>query len=299
MFVSLSGRAQSFCQRASLSCALGLVLGFGSILSATAKDDTPAPAEPAVVDLFAGIDAGKIEATVIPRDSKKVTLQLKNNSDQPLTIRLPEAFAAVPVQAQFAGGGGGIFGGGAGNGGGIGFGQGGGNQAGGGQGGGTQGLGVAGGQNGGQNGLNGGKGKRGGAGPGPGGLFSVPAGKVIKVKRTSVCLEYGKPEPHARNEYVVSPIETLCDKAEVVSILRSLGDGEVSQEVAQLAAWNVASSTSFEQIASLKSKLGLQLPVYSQGVISAAAELVRRLSAEATADARGAASATASTRPGK
>ena len=284
MLVSLSGRA--------LAYALGLVVGFGSVLSATAKDDTSLSAEPAVVDLFAGIDDGKVEATVIPRDSKKVTLQLKNKSDQPLTIRLPEAFAAVPVQAQFAGGGGGLFGGGGVGGNGIGFGQGAGQQAGGGQGGGTQGLGVAGGgQNGGVNGN--GKRKRGGAGPGPGGLFSVPAGKVIKVKLTSVCLEYGKPEPHARNEYAVKPLETLCDKPEVVSILRSLGDGEVSQDVAQLAAWNVASGTGFEEIASLKSKLGLQLPVYSQDAIAAAEEFVRGVSAQATADAGGA-SATAS-----
>jgi hypothetical protein len=126
----------------------------------------------------------------------------------------------------------------------------------------------------------------------------VPAGKVIKVKLTSVCLEYGKPEPHARNEYAVKPIEALCDKTEVVSILRSLGDGEVSQEVAQLAAWNVASGTGFEEIASLKSKLGLQLPVYSQEAIAAAEEFVRGVSAQATADAGGV-SATASASVGK
>ncbi|MGI8979616.1 MAG: hypothetical protein ACR2FY_10345 [Pirellulaceae bacterium] len=272
MFVSLSGRA--------LACALGLVIGFGSLLPATAKEGTSPSAEPAVLDLFAGIEDGKIEAIVIPRDSKRVTLQLKNNSELPVTIRLPEAFAAVPVQAQVAGGG--LFGGGNG---GIGFGQGAGNQAGG-QGGG-QGLGMGGGQNGGQNGGFNAGGKRrdrGGAGPG---IFNVPAGKVIKVKLTSVCLEYGKPEPSARNEYVVRPIETLCDKPEVVSILRSLSTGEVSQEVAQLAAWNVANEVSFEQIASLKSKLGLQQPVYSQSAIAAATKLVDVVNAEATATAAG------------
>lgn len=283
MFVSLSGRTLVF--------ALGLVLGLGSVLSATAKESTAPPAEAAAVDLFAGIDDGTVEATVIPRDSKKVTLQLKNKSDKPLTIRLPEAFAAVPVQAQFGpGGGGGLFGGN----GGIGFGQGAGNQPGG-QGGGTQGLGVNGG------GRNAG-GRNGGGGPfgGGAGVFNVPAGKVIKVKLTSVCLEFGKPEPHARNEYVVAPIETLCDKPEVVSILRSMGNGEVSQEVAQLAAWNVANGTSFEQIASLKSKLGLQQPIYSQSAISAAAELVKLVSADAKADAREAsASASASTSAGR
>lgn len=287
MFVSLSGRA--------LVCALGLVAVLGSIPSAIAKEASSDSAEAAaVVDLFDGVEEGKIEATVIPRDSKKVTLQLKNNSDKPVTIRLPEAFAAVPVQAQI-GAGGGLFGGGNG---GIGFGQGAGNQPGG-QGGGTQGLGVNGGGRNGGGGPFGGGGPAGGRGPfGGGAIFNVPAGKVIKVKLTSVCLEYGKPEPHARNEYVIKPIETLCDKPEVVSILRSMGNGEVSQEVAQLAAWNVANGTSFEQIASLKSKLGQQLPVYSQSAISAAAELVKLVSTDAKMDARKA-SASASASAGR
>ncbi len=283
MFVSLSGRA--------LVIALGLVIGLGSVPSATAKESKSSPVESAVVELFAGIDDGTVVATVIPRDSKKVTLQLKNTSDKLITIRLPEAFAAVPVQAQFGVGGGGRNGG-------IGFGQGfggigaGDNQAGG-QGGGAQGLGVGGG------GQNGGGGRNGGGFPGGGaGIFNVPAGKVIKVKLTSVCLEYGKPEPHARHEYVVQPIETLCDKAEVVSILRSLGDGQVSQEVAQLAAWNVANGTSFEMLASLKSKLGLQTPIYNQHALSAAAELVKVVSAQATADASRT-NATASTSTGR
>jgi hypothetical protein len=270
MFVSLSDRAQSFCQRASqsicrrasLSCALGLVIGLGSILSATAKDTPSSPAGPDVIDLFAGMEDGKVQATVVPRDAKRVTLQLKNKSDRPITIRLPEAFAAVPVQAQLLGGGNN----------GIGFGQGGGNQAGG-QG--AQGLGVAGG---GQNGGN--RRDRGGGAPG---IFNVPAGKVIKVKLTSVCLEYGKPEPSPRNEYVLQPIEALCDKPEVVSILSSLGDGEVSQEVAQLAAWNVANGIGFEQIAALPPKLGSLEPIYSPKAISAAAKLVVAARAPAAA----------------
>jgi hypothetical protein len=276
MFVSLSGRA--------LACALGLVVGLGSLPLGMAKDSN-SPDEPAVVELFAGLDAGKVEVIVIPRDSKRVTLQLKNLSDQPLTIRLPEAFAAVPVQAQLLGGGN--------NGGGFNLGQGGNQQ--GGQGG-AQGLGVGGGQNGGNNGVGArdgaGRRNRGGAAPG---IFNIPAGKVVKVKLASVCLEYGKPEPTARHEYVIRPIEALCDKPEVVSILRSLASGQVSQEVAQLAAWNVASGTSFGQIAALKSKLGLQQPVYSQSSIAAAEELV--LAAKAAAKAGDAkSSATASVR---
>lgn len=278
MFVSLSGRA--------LACALGLVVGLGSLPSALAKEDGSPPVEPAVVELFAGLDAGKVEAIVIPRDSKRVTLQLKNLSDRPLTIQLPEAFAAVPVQAQLLGGGN--------NGGGFNLGQGGNQQ--GGQGG-AQGLGVGGGQNGGNNGIGAGAGagRRNRGGGGAPGIFNIPAGKVVKVKLTSVCLEYGKPEPTARHEYVIRPIETLCDKPEVVSILRSLSSGQISQEVAQLAAWNVANGTNFEQIAALKSKLGLQQPVYSQSSISAAKELVLAAKAAAKAD-DAKSSATASSR---
>ena len=91
MLVSLSGRA--------LACALGFLVGFGAVFSPPAKACKTLELEPVVVEFFAAIESGQVEATVIPRDSKKVTLQLKNKSDQPLTIRLPDAFAAVPVQA--------------------------------------------------------------------------------------------------------------------------------------------------------------------------------------------------------
>ena len=281
MFVSLSGRAHA--------CALGLVFGLTSLFSAAAlgadsvaKEGSPPPGEAVAVELFACIEGGKVEATIVPRDSKKVTLQLKNKSDQPLAIRLPEAFAAVPVQAQV--GGGGLFGGGNP----FGAGANGGGDAGG-QGGGAQGLGVAGGQNGGFNNGGGGRNRRGGGPDGPM-IFNVPAGKVVKVKLAAVCLEYGKPEPSAKLAYEIKPLASFCDKPEIASILRSLGAGQVSQEVAQLAAWNVASGTSFEQIASMKSKIGLQQPVYSESAISAAAKLVDVVAAQADAGKEDAAS---------
>src|SRR5947208_15417894 len=105
MLVSLSGRAHA--------CAVALVCGWISLFAAAAhgadaaaKEGAAPRGEAAEVELFAGIDAGKVEAIVIPRDSKRVTLQLKNKTAGPLAIRLPEAFAAMPVLAQFPGGGG-------------------------------------------------------------------------------------------------------------------------------------------------------------------------------------------------
>src|SRR5688572_33065982 len=82
-----------------------------------------AKAPTAEVELFAGMKAGQVEAKIIPKDAKEGTLTLKNKTDQPITIRLPEAFAAVPVLAQLGGGGlngggGGLNGGGGGGGGG-------------------------------------------------------------------------------------------------------------------------------------------------------------------------------------
>src|SRR5262245_46496616 len=61
------------------------------------------PTEP--VELFAAIHAGEIEARLIPQDEASGTVILTNKGERPLSIRLPEAFAAVPVAAQIRGGG--------------------------------------------------------------------------------------------------------------------------------------------------------------------------------------------------
>ena len=97
MLVSLSGRAHA--------CALALACGWISLFAAAAhgadaaaKDSAASRGEAAEVELFAGIDAGKVEATVIPRDSKRVILQLKNKTAGPLVIRLPETGIAGALE---------------------------------------------------------------------------------------------------------------------------------------------------------------------------------------------------------
>src|SRR5690348_11324911 len=96
-------------------CLLGYALAFVPFLLHGAPPATNKKAAEQAVELFAGMEAGQVEAKIIPKDAKEGTLTLKNKTDKPLTIRMPEAFAAVPVLAQIGGGGGGLGGLGGGN----------------------------------------------------------------------------------------------------------------------------------------------------------------------------------------
>ena len=53
-----------------------------------------------IPDLFAAMAAGDIEAKLIPQSSKTGTVIVTNATNKPLTIKLPDAFAGVPVLAQ-------------------------------------------------------------------------------------------------------------------------------------------------------------------------------------------------------
>lgn len=85
-----------------------------ALLASRALADSPqtGPVPDDAVDLFAAMDAGDIDAKLIVKDIKQAKLVVRNMTDRPLTIKLPEAIAAVPVLAQAQGGGGGGGGGG-------------------------------------------------------------------------------------------------------------------------------------------------------------------------------------------
>ena len=53
------------------------------------------------VELFAAAECGDIEAKFIPKNAQRARVILKNNTDRPLSVRLPEAFVGVPVLSQF------------------------------------------------------------------------------------------------------------------------------------------------------------------------------------------------------
>ena len=201
------------------------------------------------IELFDAMSSGDIEVVIKTKDASESNLIVTNNSNRHLAINMPPAFAAVPVLKQQFGGGGGQFGGGGRGGqfGGGGFG--GGQGIGGGFGGGLGGGGFGGGGFGG-----GGRGGIGGAGAPfnvlPGGVgaavFNIPPGRDSKLTIQTVCLEHGKPNPRPRMNYTIAPIETLNSDPAITELCKMLANDEVTQNIAQAAAWNVADELSWD-----------------------------------------------------
>lgn len=97
-------RLQNWC------CAVAVLIP-AVVWAASPASNTKTTPVTKTVELFAGIEAGEIEATVIMSDSTKGTVMVANKTEQPLTIKLPAAFAGVPILAQRGGRGGGMGGG--------------------------------------------------------------------------------------------------------------------------------------------------------------------------------------------
>lgn len=193
------------------------------------KTAEPAP-DHKVVDLFAAADSGDIEVRFIAKNAKEANVIVTNKSKEPLSIKMPEAFAGVPVLAQAPGGpaGAGGFGG-----------MGGGNQ--GGFGGGNQGMG--GGFGGGMMG-----GGMGGMGMG-GGMFNIAPGKVGRVEVGIVCLEHGKEDPNPRIEYTIKPITSFTQDPKVIELCKLMAKSDMTQNVAQAAAWHLTDGLSWQELA--------------------------------------------------
>ena len=207
-------------------------LSFSSEAFADAKqDDTDA----VQVGLFEAIDAGQVDVKFIPHDASKANVLVKNLTDKPLEIRLPSAFAGVPVLGQMGMGGMGGMGGGMGGMGGGGMGGGGGGQAmGGGMGGGGMG------------GMGGGMG---GMGGGMGGMMRVAPERMRKMQVTTVCLEHGKPDPNPKMAYKIVPLDQVTKDSNVTVLCEALGNGLVTQNTAQAAAWHLMDKMSWSELA--------------------------------------------------
>jgi hypothetical protein len=202
--------------------ALGLLLVTGWWARGATPINASAEKAAAAVDLFAARDAAQIDAKLIPHDSKTGTVILTNKTNFPLTIKLPEAFAGVPILAQVGRrGGAGNFGGGN----------------------------VAGNLSGGGQGLGGGFGGGNGIGAANGGIFNIGPERVIKLKVVSVCLEHGKQEPNPQMAYELTPLDRFTSDAKVIALVQMLGRGEVDQCAAQAAAWHLANGLSWNELA--------------------------------------------------
>lgn len=82
--------------------------------------------------------------------------------------------------------------------------------------------------------------------------FRLPAGKTRTFRVNTVCLEHGKPEPSSRRPYKLVALEGFSPDPRLAALLSGLGNGQVSQKVAQAAAWHVSSGLSWERLAAEK-----------------------------------------------
>ncbi len=201
------------------------------------------------IEFFKGMKEGQLETKFIPKDANGGFLLVTNSTEEPVTVELPEAFVAVQVLKQLGGMGGGGMGGGGMGGGGMGGGGGQNQNVGGGMGGGGMGGGGMGG-----GGMGGGG--MGGGGMGGGGFFSIPPERTVRVPYVSVCLNHGKPDPSARLEYKLVPVEEYTKDEVLTELIRMVGSGRVNQHSAQAAIWNRTDNMSWQDLAS-KSTRGI------------------------------------------
>jgi len=195
--------------------------------SNTAKGEKEQPSTE-TVDLFAGMESGQINVAMIQKDSTEGTITIANKTDKPLTVKIPEAFAGIPILAQRGGGrGGGGMGGMGGRGGG----------------GGMQAMG------GGMMGGMGGRGGMGGMGGMGGGMFNIGPEKVQKIKIVTVCLDHGKTDPSPRVPYQPVPIDSVAKDPAVAELVKMMSHGQLDQHSAQAAAWHLQNGLTWEQLA--------------------------------------------------
>ena len=208
------------------------------------------------VDLFEGIDQGVLDVKIVLANSKNGRVTIKNKSDVPFVVKLPETFAAVPLaqvgsgsNSQSVGGG---FGGGAGPGMQGGMGMLGGNQWGG-----NQGLGQGGGQ------------------------WNIPPERSIRQNIKTVCLEHGKRDPHRGMKYEIKPLTEVTDKSEVLALCALVGKGIVDQHVAQAAVWHYNNGLSWEELSNKRHKPRVDamytVPYFSHEQLAEAVSLGKKL----------------------
>lgn len=210
------------------------------------------------VDLFDGMEDGRLEVRLICKDSTESSVLIVNKSPAALNVRLPNAFGGVPTlppkkpkdappaddsgrkvglldgmrsrpaNVELPAGWEGIAGLG------QGFPIGGGNQP---Q---QQQQAVGGGFNGGGNNA------RVGNNAGP--MFNVPPEKLVQLKTPLVCLEHGKKNPNSGVAYLLKRIDEVSQAAGVRELCGMLAEGSLSQTAAQAAAWHLANGLSWAEL---------------------------------------------------
>jgi hypothetical protein len=203
------------------------------------------------VELFAGIEKGQLEAVLIPKDSSECRVMVKNLTDRPLNVLLPEAFAGVPVLAQQ-----GVFAPNNANNA---------NNAPQNLGGGFPNNNLQGNNNNNNffnmpgnnlfNVPNNNRINRGGNPFQP--MFNIAAEKVGQFHLDCVCLDHGRPNPRPQIRYQIKPLASVTNKPEVRELCAMLGRGEVDQKAAQAAAWHFNNGMTWEQLKAKEVKIAM------------------------------------------
>lgn len=193
------------------------------------------------VDLFALLEQQSLTAQMIVRDPYHARLILTNRSNAPLSVQLPDALAARPILAQM---GNNIFG----------------------QPtpsnrsssqapqtvGGTPISSSSSNRNGNNNGfqnffnpnnMN--------------NVFNIAPEQVRTIEVRCLCLEQGKPNPRSAVKYELVKLSEVNDDPRLAEVLRANARGEVTQEVAQAAAWHIANEMSWDELAGLSQRIAL------------------------------------------
>jgi len=221
--------------------AVALATGVAISVLAADKAGRNAPATP--VDMFAGIQTGDLQVKFIPKNDRDASLMITNDTKQPLSVKLPDAFVGVPVLAQV----GGVNGGRTST-------RTGGNN--------TQNQSVGG----------------GGGGGGGGGVFNIAPEAVAKIKLPIVCLEHGKKDPAAQVAYEIRPVESFTQDDRVKEVLTMLGEGNLDQRAAQAAAWHFSNGMSWDELANKKIHhlQGADEPYFSRAELQIALQVAAR-----------------------
>jgi len=190
-------------------------------------------------DVFQAATAGKVRVKLIQQSEKGGYLLLQNTTTESLNVRFPDAFVGVNAVGNAQGTP--LRGQGA-----------------------AQSTGIA---------FSPGQGPQ----NGQSGVFSVPPGRTMRLNVTSVCLEYGRPEPNSNHRYVIMPVEKYSSNPVFHELLPLFARTRASQRVAQASAWHLANGLTWTELAGLTSvrgRAGVPLPIFSADDLRAARALV-------------------------
>jgi len=182
------------------------------------------------VELFAAIEEGTIETTVIAKSSHEANLFLTNNSAAPLNVKIPQAVVAIQVLKQF-------------------FPQGNrpGNQV---QGGNMTGQAqpIGGGPQMGNQNQNGPMNNMPGLNNGPIGIFSVPSHKTVQLPLKTVCLAHGKPDPRPQMKYRLVKLEDYTSDPALRETLKLVAAEDSELQSMQAAVWHLTDKMTWKDL---------------------------------------------------